>query len=247
MTTLLVLGSKPEPMLPPPGSFDDVACANASGNSAARYGLGTPRLTVISAILTSDRKPANQQALEAMRGLHTKALYFYPRRPPGGNPLRQLVAHAKGYRNKAWYVRRTLRSYDYRWNQFVNPGLPYIADLFRSLSDGNADIAALMARKQPSTGLLALALGIALGGYSRYILTGFSFEITHAYAHNPLVGERGAVSRHAETDIALLSYLARKLGTIYTTEPIVHQRTEVPLLPPPRAAASGNGAQEPDR
>jgi hypothetical protein len=245
MTTLLVLGSKPGPMLPPPGSFDDVACANASGNSAARYGLDSPRFTVISAILTSESKPANLQALEAMRGLRTEVLYFYPRRPPGGDPLRRLVAHAKGYRNKAWYVRRTLRSYDSRWSEFRNPGLPYLAGLFRSLSDGDADIAALMARKQPSTGLLALALGIAFGGYSRYILTGFSFEITHAYAHNPLVGERGAVSRHAETDTALLSYLARKLGTIYTTEPIVKQRTGVPLLwQAPSAIGTGAGVSD---
>ena len=67
MNTLLVLGSKPEPMLPPPGSFDDVACANASGNTAARYGLGSVGLTVISAILTSETKPANRQAMQAMQ------------------------------------------------------------------------------------------------------------------------------------------------------------------------------------
>ena len=232
MKTLLVLGSKPEPMLPLPGSFDDIACANASGKSAARYGLGSARLTVISAILTSASKPANRQALQAMRGLSTDTLFFSPRRPPEGNALRRMVAHVKGYRNKPWFVRHTLRSYDYRWNEFRNPGLPYVVSLFRSLSDGDAEIGALMARKQPSTGLLALALGIALGDYGRFILAGFSFEITHAYAHNPLVGERGAISRHADTDIGLLGYLARKLGTIYTTEPIVQQRTGVPLLSP---------------
>src|SRR5690349_4731474 len=130
MTTLLILGSKPEPVLPPPGSFDDVACANASGNSAARFGLGSARFTVISAILTSESKPANQQALEAMRGLRTEMLYFYPRRPPEGSALRRLVGHAKGYRNKAWYVRRTLRSYGYRWDEFHDPGLPYLTGIF---------------------------------------------------------------------------------------------------------------------
>jgi hypothetical protein len=248
MKTLLVLGSKPEPMLPPPGSFDDIACANASGNSAARYGLGSARLTVISAILTSASKPANRQALQAMRGLHTDMLFFYPRRPPEGNSLQRMVAHVEGYRNKSWYVRHILRSYGYRWNEFLHPGLPHIVELFRSLSDCNADIAALMERKQPSTGILALAAGIALGGYGRYILSGFSFEITHAYAHNPLVGERGVASRHADTDIALLSYLARKLGTIYTTEPIVEQRAGVPLLQPVRSpSALSEGAQVLDR
>ena len=39
MTTLLVLGSKPDPVLPPREAFDAVACANASGHSARRYGL----------------------------------------------------------------------------------------------------------------------------------------------------------------------------------------------------------------
>ena len=32
---ILVLGAKPDPALPPPGSYDAVACANASGRSAA--------------------------------------------------------------------------------------------------------------------------------------------------------------------------------------------------------------------
>ena len=39
------------------------------------------------------------------------------------------------------------------------------------------------------------------------------------------------LSRHADTDIAILRYLAQKLGNVYTTEPVVHERTRVPLLP----------------
>ena len=33
MKTLLILGSKPDPTLPPTGSFQDLACANASEGS----------------------------------------------------------------------------------------------------------------------------------------------------------------------------------------------------------------------
>ena len=39
MKTLVILGSKPLPVLPARGDFDDLACANASGYSAASLGL----------------------------------------------------------------------------------------------------------------------------------------------------------------------------------------------------------------
>ncbi|MEZ5860807.1 MAG: hypothetical protein R3D28_17830 [Geminicoccaceae bacterium] len=71
MSTLLILGSKPEPALPPPGLIDAVACANASGRSAVQHGLPDPVLTVMSAVLTSGHKAANDLALEALRGLRT--------------------------------------------------------------------------------------------------------------------------------------------------------------------------------
>ena len=79
MATLLILGSKPDPVLPPSDAFDALACANASGRSAARHGLPTPLFTVISAILTSGKQAPNRLALEALAGLHTGTLYFYPR------------------------------------------------------------------------------------------------------------------------------------------------------------------------
>jgi hypothetical protein len=88
-----------------------------------------------------------------------------------------------------------------------------------------------MRAKQPSSGMLALALGMAEHAYDRFILSGFSFEITHAYADNPLIAERGSTaSQHADTDIALLRHLSKKFGNIYTTEPVVSERTGVPLL-----------------
>ena len=75
------------------------------------------------------------------------------------------------------------------------------------------------------------------------MLSGFSFEITHAYADNPLIAERGSVSsKHAETDTLLLRHLSRRFGTIYTTEPTVNRRAEVPLLqdaPADRARRAG--------
>ena len=58
MTTLLILGAKPDPVLPPASAWDDLACANASGFSAAQRGLPDPVFTVITAMLT-DVEPAD--------------------------------------------------------------------------------------------------------------------------------------------------------------------------------------------
>jgi hypothetical protein len=71
MPTLLILGSKPDPALPPAASFDAVACANASGYSADRHGLPVPALTAISAVLTRASGPASRAWSS---GLHRGAL-----------------------------------------------------------------------------------------------------------------------------------------------------------------------------
>ena len=61
-SSLLVLGAKPDPILPPPGAFEAVACANASGYSAARLGLPRPAFTVMTSLLT-DGSPAGRMRL----------------------------------------------------------------------------------------------------------------------------------------------------------------------------------------
>jgi hypothetical protein len=231
MTTLLVLGSKPEPALPPRDSFDEVACANASGHSARRHALPDPTFTVVSAILTSGKKPANALALQAMRGLRTGTVYLYPRPAPRGAGPRRLVRRLRDYRVSPLYVRLTLRRIGFRYDRFLDPGLEQIHDLFRRLCGDDPAVLAAMADKQPSSGLLALALGIADGRYSRFVLSGFSFEITHAYADNPLIAKRGATSLHAGTDIAVLRSLAARTGAVYTTETVVQERAGIPLLP----------------
>jgi hypothetical protein len=230
MKSLLVLGSKPGPILPPAGSYDDLACANASGRSAALLGLGRPTFTAMSAIITSGHKPANDLALAALKGLRTGSVYFYRRPPPKGGSLSQARSIVKHYRMSAWYFRHRLRGLGYRWDEFRDPGHPFYDDIYRRWLGDDPKLMDRLARKRPSTGMLAVMLGVDSGAYSRIILAGFSFEITHAYADNPLVELRGARSLHADTDIAMLSHLARKLATILTTEPIVSDCTGVPLL-----------------
>jgi len=231
MTTLLVLGSKPEPVLPATSIVDEVACANASGASAAKHGLPQPSLTVMSAILTSGKKAPNRLALEALKGLRTGTLYFYPRPRPKGGALRRIVGHLRNWRTGPVYFRWKLRRLGFRFDRFEARTLDGYHKLIEDLTDHDEGIARMIADKQPSSGIMALIVGIEKGCYSRYVMSGFSFEITHAYAQNPLIAELGTTkSKHADTDIAVLHYLSQKYRNIYTTEPTVNARAGVPLL-----------------
>jgi hypothetical protein len=243
MRTLLVLGSKPDPVLPSGDRFDALACANASGRSAQRHGLPTPLFTVISAIVTSGKQASNRLALEALAGLGTATVYFYPRPVRGRGPLGRGLNALRSFRTSAPYFKGRMRSLPYSFDRFENPGLERYHGMLAELCDHEPELVAQVRGKQPSSGMLALAIGIAWHDFERVVLSGFSFEITHAYADNPLIAERGsASSKHAVTDVALLRHLCRKSGTIYTTEPTVHERAGVPLLedaPAERARRAG--------
>jgi hypothetical protein len=243
MATLLILGSKPEPVLPRRGSFDALACANASGRSAARLDLPDPCFTVMTAALTSGHKPANDLALEALRGLRTGKLYLYPRPAARGFLPLRLVRELRAIRVKPWYFQRKLRSLGYRFDELIIRPRAFYHDLVLRLCGDEQAIAAQIARKQPSTGMIALSIGLADGRFDRLVMSGFSFEITHAYARNPLIDRLGTTrSKHAETDIAVLRCLAGRHRNIYTTEPTVHERAGVPLLESAAGVASSRDA-----
>ena len=89
----------------------------------------------------------------------------------------------------------------------------------------------LVEEKKPSTGVITLMIGMSLGRYDRFIMSGFNFELTHAYADNPEIRQRGTtLSRHTPTDLQVLRRLARIHGTIYTTETAVNEQAGIPLL-----------------
>jgi hypothetical protein len=229
--TLLVLGSKPDPLIPALDRFDAVACANASGFSAKRLGLPVPMFTVMSSIVTSGKNASNRLAIEALRGLSTGRLYVFPRRPYQRKPWKQLLHPAKMLQTTAPLVRRRLAGVGYGYEEFVTRPVRYYLDTVARLVGNDPAIVRLMADKVPSVGMLAVALGLAEYAFQRIILSGFSFEITHAYARNPLIEERGSTtSRHADTDIAALDEINRRHHCLLTTEPIVHARTGIPLL-----------------
>ncbi len=237
MRTLLILGSKPSPALPPRSSFDALACANASGRSAASLGLPEPVFTVMTSVLTSGHKPANDLALKALAGLRTGKLYLYPRPIARGFLLKRVVREIRNVKLRPWYIRRTLRRVGYRFDELISPPRQFYHDLVLALCGHDPAIRAQIEQKQPSTGMVTLALGLADRGFDRVVLSGFSFEITHAYAHNPLIDRLGTTrSKHAETDISILRCLAGRHVNLYTSEPAVHERARVPLLPVTTAA-----------
>jgi len=243
MTTLLILGSKADPALPPRAAYDEVACANASGFSAARHGLPSPAYTVMTAVLTSG-KVEDDHSLQALRGLVTRDLYFLPRPAPRGGALKRLTTHLKQWRLKPFHMQGQLRRLGYRYERFVVRSSAHYHELIRALCDHDPEIAALMAAKQPSTGMFTLAIGLDLRRYERFILAGFDFGLSHAYGDNPLIRTRGTtLSKHADTDIAIVRHLAARHGNILTTEPTVHERAGVPLLAPDRKLAGQTPAE----
>ncbi len=230
MKTLLVLGSKPEPMLPPRDAVDEVACANASGHSAARYGFPTPSFTVMSAILGSGIA-SGRQSLAALRGLRTRTLHILPRRAPKGRFPKRFIRQLVDLRSHPVHVRHQLRRAGYAWERCELRPLSAWHALVHALCDQDPAVIEQTRRKQPSTGLFAVALALAEGGADRVVLAGFSFELTHAYGVNPEIEERGMTrSRHGDTDVLVLSRIALGRGDLWTTEPVVAERTGVPLL-----------------
>lgn len=228
--TLLVLGSKPDPALPPRATYQALACANASGFSAAAQGLPTPAFTVMSAILTSGIE-SGRQSLKALAGLRTDTLYFYPRPTTGGSPLKRVLRSLKILRTHPFVLRWHLARLHYHYNHFVAHPHQFYEALVRRLCGHDPTVLDRLDRKQPSTGAVALLLGISQHRYHRYVLSGFSFELTHAYADNPEVAQRGTQrSRHTETDVAIMGCLSEQHGNIYTTEHTVHERTGIPLF-----------------
>lgn len=230
MNTLLVLGSKPNPALPLRSSYDDVACANASGFSAAKHHLPIPAYTVLSAILTSGI-PSGKQSLGALAGLETDTLYFFPRPTSRHRGVKRVVQFPKTMRMTALYLRWKLRTLPYRYNHFIDFGWDYYRNLVARLCDQDSRVMEQVARKQPSTGVVALMIGFERQSYDRFILSGFSFELTHAYAKNPEIQDRGThSSKHTDTDIAVIRYLSEKYGNVFTTENVVGERSGIPML-----------------
>jgi hypothetical protein len=228
-STILVLGSKPKPVLPPADSYAEVACANASGFSAHAHGLRPPLFTVVTAVLGSGNA-SDRHSLAALAGLEAGRVYFLPRPLPDGL-WRRLRHRVVQWRLQAPWVRHVLRREGLRFTAFERRSTGAYDGLLLQLAGGEAQVAELIARKRPSTGLVALALGLTEAGFSHAILAGFDFTLAHAYGHNPLIDQRGeALSKHADTDITILAAIQAQRRCLWTSEPAVAARAGIPLL-----------------
>jgi hypothetical protein len=230
MPTLLVLGSKPDPMLPPAAEFDAVACANASGYSADRHGLPVPVLTAISGVVTSGIG-SGKQSLKALHGLRTGALYLVPQFDKPRKLRKKIKNLPVAIKTSPVYFRLRLRQAGYRWNTFICRDAAFYQRLIGTLCRQDPQIMALVAEKKPSTGVITLMIGMSLGSYDRFVMSGFNFELTHAYADNPEIRQRGTtLSRHTPTDLQVLRRLVDIHGNIFTTEMTVNEQAGVPFL-----------------
>ena len=180
MASLLVLGSKPDPVLPPAKAFDAVACANASGFSAAQYGLPRPTLTVMTAMLT-DGGAAGRARLQALAGLSTEALIYYPRPIRDGSALTRLRRQCRNWRLTPFMLRRALGKVGYGYEHFVCHPSAYYNSLVVRLAESGPELEAQLAKKQASSGIMALAMGIEDGRFDRFLISGFSFQLTQAF------------------------------------------------------------------
>lgn len=233
MPTLLVLGSKPDPVLPPAARYDAVACANAAGYSADRHGLPVPVFTAISAVVTSGIG-SGKQSLAALHDLHTGALYRVPQLDKPRKLKKRIKNLPVALKTSSLYFRLRLRQAGYRWKRFVNHDAAFYLKLIDTLCRQDPQIMALVTEKKPSTGVITLLIGMSLGRYDRFIMSGFSFELTHAYADNPEIHQRGTtLSRHTPTDLQVLHRLVEIHGNLFTTEPAVNEQAGIPFLPPP--------------
>lgn len=224
MSVLLVLGAKPLPSLPPPGSFDAVACANASGWSAARAGLATPAFTVMTAQLT-DGSDAGRLRLDSLAGLATDTLHYYPRPVQGWRSLLK----PKLRRMRAAVLRRELGRRGYRWEHFVEHPSAWYQELVCRLCGDPPEVRAQIAAKLPSSGLIAVALGLADGRWRQVVVGGFSFQLTQAFGEDPEIARRGtAASAHRDTDVLILRRLVERGLPLVTTEPAVAEAAGLP-------------------
>ena len=90
-------------------------------------------------------------------------------------------------------------------------------------------MAARLAEKQVSSGIMALAMAIGDDRFDRFLVSGFSFQLTQSFTEDPNIALRGTtLSRHKDSDITILQELAKR-HRVLTTEPVVEQNPRLPL------------------
>ncbi len=226
MKTLLVLGSKPNPELPPPDQYDDVACANGSVYSAYKYGLSKPKYTVLSSYVTSGRNEITDETYHAICGLGSEILFFLPSvTKRDSNRLFRYLRYVKTFKRQPLYCKVKLWAGSFNYEEFIfRPQERYISGI-EQICNYSKKVIDRMKLKLPSTGVIALSTGIRNFDYGSFILSGFSLDVSKEYMEEVKQSE----SKHKNVDISVLDILSKKYE-IKTTEKELLKKTSLELI-----------------
>ena len=198
----LVLGSAPDPKVPPPGRFDVLICINGSPWIAQKWGLKTPDLTVVAGYSTLTNKDVRVATQGIWSGLTTRELLF-------------IEAGAT-----AQDGRQLLDACGFRYGAFRSMTIIERAAIIGQLC--GVELGLGPRDERISNGMFATVLSIWADA-SEVILTGFSLSGGHSYMTDATPRE------HLEGDIAFLK-LVHNLGCrVVTTVDEFHRDYGLPL------------------
>lgn len=213
--SVLVLGSAPEPQIPPRDEFTRVVCVNGSPFVAHQNGLA-PDVTVFGGYNIRNR--ANPQALaphklKNLAGLSTGALVYCDVGSGSREAKREFARRNVGY------------------TEFASIGRRSRADMVNEVFGGK--LTDEDGEGKVSNGGFAIALALWAGA-SSLILSGFSLEDGHSSL--PSEGEHNdeqvpqATRRHLDADRLLFTTLAEKCARASTTSERLSAQTGLILL-----------------
>ena len=226
MSCLLVLGSKPSPNIPLNSTYDDVACANASGYSADQCGLKRPKFTVMSSCITSGMSRVEQKSYNAIQGLETDTLYFVPSVTKNDKyTLTKLARYFWTIRRQPLFAKIRLWMVNYGYKKFVTKKKSKYIETIKKTCKNDKKVVEAIENKKPSTGITALCIGIYSGRYEKYIMSGFSLETEKEYFEDTSQKKY----MHESTDIRILKNLKKRFD-IRTTEPKLNEKTNIDMV-----------------
>lgn len=228
MSTLLLLGSKPNPVIPSKGSYDAVACANASGYSAKNYDLKSPVFTVIAASSLMSSNESAKKARKNLRGLSTNQVFIYPSKQEF-NFLRLLRKLYRANLKSSYLEIKRHKLFTYLILKTLGYKFKHYSYMSRQKYQSLFDIAPLKLNEyNPSTGIVALMIGVKQFKFDTIIISGFSFETNHIYDEK--VDVIPVYNRHFEFDSLTIKSLYSKGVKIITTEKTVSEICDIPLI-----------------
>ncbi len=208
--TLLILGGKPKPSIPPYKEYNDVACANASVYSASKYNIGVPVFTVLSSYFTAGDDGMSRKGMSKIEGLKSKKVFFLTVRNTEKSILKKMAKRIYMYKNSELYARYNLWRHNFDYDVFRSRSRKWYREVINKC--GEIDIKP--SDKGPSSGIISLAIGVESEKYDRYILSGFSFE------HKKEYGGEEKYNPHKSYDVRFIKNISCYEKVLTTEEKV---------------------------